>query len=117
MKPMDVRPKVDKAIAGLANPGRLDRIILTPVLCRAARAGLGWCDFDLADASGVEVDDIRDLERGEPNLHRGDRFRLWKALQVAGARCSQRGRPSNIAFSPTVPDPVHSADWDLWGEA
>jgi transcriptional regulator with XRE-family HTH domain len=56
---------------------------IAAIQCRAARALLDWTLQDLARESGVAVDTIRRLEKGE-TLHERTNWALREALQKAG---------------------------------
>jgi transcriptional regulator with XRE-family HTH domain len=54
---------------------------------RAARALLGWSQFELAKAASVGVATVRRIESGGPNEVRGAAETVWKiqrALEKAG---------------------------------
>jgi transcriptional regulator with XRE-family HTH domain len=58
--------------------------MLTPAQLRAARALIGWTREDLADASGVFANTIRNFEHGisDPKLSTLHKWR--RALETAG---------------------------------
>ncbi len=109
MKPEDV---------WLALEARMRRHDLSPAQCRAARGFLGWDVYDLADASGLEVDDICSFEAGglaTANLTLPERFRLWKAFRRAGVIIHQTKNGQGVRIhhqpKPSVPP---TEEWDNW---
>ncbi len=116
MKPLDVRPIVEKALGRRGLLQVIERTTLTPAQCRAARGFLGWDDYDLEDASGVEVDEIREFEGGHAShLAHPDRFRLVKAFRAMGVTVRQTKRGEEVLIN-HHPDPsdAPSGAWDDW---
>jgi DNA-binding XRE family transcriptional regulator len=62
------------------------RTILTPEMCRAARAYLDWTQADLAERAAVSRGTIRDFEASAHGVHRSTPALLRKALEDGGAR-------------------------------
>jgi transcriptional regulator with XRE-family HTH domain len=58
-------------------------MILLPVQCQMARAGLGWSLRDLAAAAKVGVDTVTRFERGDPLKERTVEA-IQHALETAG---------------------------------
>lgn len=59
-------------------------IVLTPRLCKAARAMLGWLQTDLATQSGVGVATIRAYESGARDISKLMLVALERAFADAG---------------------------------
>ena len=57
---------------------------MTPKLCRAARALLGWTADELAARSGVSVTTLRNFERGARSLMKQNEAALRAALDAGG---------------------------------
>jgi transcriptional regulator with XRE-family HTH domain len=58
--------------------------MLTPAQLRAARALIGWTRDDLADASGVFANTIRNFEHGTSDPKLGTVQKWRRALERAG---------------------------------
>ncbi|MDM9627940.1 helix-turn-helix transcriptional regulator [Rhizobium sp. S152] len=58
--------------------------ILTPALCRAARAFLDWTQVDLSERAGVSRSTVRDYEGGRHDVHRATAAQLKLALETGG---------------------------------
>jgi transcriptional regulator with XRE-family HTH domain len=59
-------------------------MILTPRLCRAARAGLNWTQGDLAKRAVVSTSTVTDFERETSNPHGTTLEELRRVLTEAG---------------------------------
>jgi DNA-binding XRE family transcriptional regulator len=58
--------------------------MLTPAQIRAARALVGWSQVDLADASGVALQSIKNIETGKTDPRLSTATALRAALEKAG---------------------------------
>jgi transcriptional regulator with XRE-family HTH domain len=58
--------------------------LISPELCRAARALLGWKQSDLADKADVSIGTIRDFEADVRKLHKNNARAIRRAFQDAG---------------------------------
>ncbi len=56
----------------------------SPVQCRAARALLGWSQWDLADLAGVGRSTVADFERAARTPAAENRAALRATLEAAG---------------------------------
>jgi DNA-binding XRE family transcriptional regulator len=59
-------------------------IVLTPRLCKAARALLGWTSHDLAEYCGVSGTTIRIFESEARGINRMTMFLIIRAFTDAG---------------------------------
>lgn len=59
--------------------------VLTPEMCRAARAYLDWTQADLAERANVSRGTIRDYESHAHGVHRSTAAMLRQALDDGGA--------------------------------
>ena len=59
--------------------------ILTPEMCRAARAFLNWTQADLAEHATVSRGTVRDYESSRHGVHRATISLLRRALDDGGA--------------------------------
>jgi transcriptional regulator with XRE-family HTH domain len=57
---------------------------ISPKLCKAGRALLGWSRNHLADASGLNVTTVADYERGDRDTYESTRAKLQEALEGGG---------------------------------
>ncbi len=64
---------------------------MTPAQCRAARALLDWSQQQLADAAGVGVVTVRQLEAGSSQPRRATMDVLRRALEAAGVQFIDAG--------------------------
>ncbi|MGB3272224.1 MAG: helix-turn-helix transcriptional regulator [Xanthobacteraceae bacterium] len=60
------------------------RLMLTPAQIRAARALLNWSQADLAAASGVALQSIKNIETGKTDPRLSTATALCRALETAG---------------------------------
>jgi len=60
--------------------------VLTPEMCRAARAFLDWTQADLAAHAAVSRGTVRDFEANAHAVHRSTPALLRKALEDGGAK-------------------------------
>lgn len=60
------------------------RLMLTPAQIRAARALLNWSQVDLAAASGVALQSIKNIETGKTDPRLSTATALCRALETAG---------------------------------
>lgn len=60
------------------------RLMLTPAQIRAARALLNWSQADLAAASGVALQSIKNIETGKTDPRLSTATALCRALEAAG---------------------------------
>jgi hypothetical protein len=86
---------------------------MSPQLCRAARALLGWSAFDLAGASGLGVTTVKRFEAGAL-VRKGSVFAMQEALQGAGLEFIPAGGQSlrggeGVRMQPTVEPEVAEA--------
>lgn len=58
--------------------------LITPILCRAARALLDWDQNDLASAAGVGLATVQDFETGKRTPRGGTLLQLGRAFEKAG---------------------------------
>ncbi len=58
--------------------------MLTPAQIRAARALLGWSQAELAAASGVALQSIKNIETGKTDPRLSTATALRRALEAAG---------------------------------
>jgi DNA-binding XRE family transcriptional regulator len=58
--------------------------MLTPAQIRAARALLNWSQVDLAAASGVALQSIKNIETGKTDPRLSTATALCRALETAG---------------------------------
>lgn len=59
-------------------------ISITPALCRAARALLGWHQADLAKAAQVGLTTLRNFEAGKSSLMANNLKAIEMVLEAAG---------------------------------
>lgn len=59
--------------------------MLTPEMCRAARAFLDWTQAELAERAAVSRGTVRDFEAGAHAVHRSTPALLRHALDAGGA--------------------------------
>lgn len=64
---------------------------MTPSQCRAARALLDWSQQQLADAAGVGVVTVRQLEGGSSQPRRATLDVMRRALESAGIQFVENG--------------------------
>ncbi len=64
---------------------------MTPAQCRAARALLDWSQQQLADAAGVGVVTVRQLEAGSSQPRRATMDVLRRALEAADVQFIDAG--------------------------
>lgn len=64
---------------------------MKPAQCRAARALLDWSQQQLADAAGVGVVTVRQLEAGSSQPRRATMEVLRRALESAGVQFVDEG--------------------------
>ena len=64
--------------------------VLTPEMCRAARAFLDWTQADLAEKAAVSRGTVRDYEASAHAVHRSTPALLRKALEDGGVRLECR---------------------------
>jgi DNA-binding XRE family transcriptional regulator len=62
-----------------------NRMVLTPEMCRAARAYLDWTQADLAERAAVSRGTVRDFEASAHGVHRSTPGLLRSALERGGA--------------------------------
>ena len=67
-----------------------NRTVLTPEMCRAARAFLDWTQADLAARADVSRGTVRDYEANAHAVHRSTPALLRRALEDGGARLEAR---------------------------
>ncbi|MBB1251452.1 helix-turn-helix transcriptional regulator [Rhizobium sp. G21] len=72
--------------------------LLTPALCRGARAMLDWTQAELADRAGVSRSTIRDFEGGRHELHRATETQLRHAFEEEGVRMMSDEREISISL-------------------
>ncbi len=60
------------------------RPMLTPAQIRAARALLNWSQVDLAAASGVALQSIKNIETGKTDPRLSTATALCRSLETAG---------------------------------
>jgi transcriptional regulator with XRE-family HTH domain len=65
--------------------------VITPSLMRAARALLGWNQQALADAAGMSVGRIKDVERGSADPRASELATIEKAFADAGVIVLEAG--------------------------
>lgn len=65
-------------------------MILTPRLCRAARAGLSWTQGDLAQRANVTVSTVTDFECQTSDPHTTTLEKLRCALEDGGVKFVSR---------------------------
>ncbi|SOC85840.1 hypothetical protein SAMN05421890_4356 [Ensifer adhaerens] len=66
------------------------QVILTPEMCRAARAFLDWTQTDLAEQAAVSRGTVRDYEANAHAVHRSTPALLRKALEDGGVTLENR---------------------------
>lgn len=71
---------------------------ITPAQIRAARAGLGWLQSDLASRAGVHVRTIKQIENGKAAPQAATAAGIIRAFASAGLTFGSDGR------SVTLPD-------------
>lgn len=76
--------------------------VLTPEMCRAARAYLDWTQADLAERAAVSRGTVRDYEANAHAVHRSTPALLRKALEAGGARLEAREH-GGLALVQTLP--------------
>ncbi len=64
--------------------------VLTPEMCRAARAYLDWTQADLAERAAVSRGTVRDYEANAHAVHRSTPALLRKALEDGGVKLEGR---------------------------
>ena len=69
------------------------KIIITPSLCRAARALLGWKQLGLAEKGGVSIGPIREFEADAWKLHKNNARAIQRASEDAGIAFTNGDRP------------------------
>ncbi|WP_198370408.1 helix-turn-helix domain-containing protein [Roseomonas rosulenta] len=69
-----------------------EKKFLTPAICRAARALLGWSQDELARQAGVGRVTIADYERGKSELMRGNIALITAAFDAAGVEIIRQGQ-------------------------
>jgi transcriptional regulator with XRE-family HTH domain len=57
---------------------------ISPALCRAARALLGWKQSDLAEKAEVSIGTIRDFEADARKLHKNNARAIQRSFEEAG---------------------------------
>jgi transcriptional regulator with XRE-family HTH domain len=67
-----------------------NRTLLTPEMCRAARAFLDWTQADLAERAAVSRGTVRDYEANAHAVHRSTPALLRRALEDGGVRLEAR---------------------------
>lgn len=75
---------------------QLERMPLTPSLCRAARGLLDWSQDDLAARSGLSVNMIRDFERGARQPYQRSLDALQEAFSEEGVEIIESNRLTAI---------------------
>lgn len=65
-------------------------VVLTPEMCRAARAFLDWTQADLAERAAVSRGTVRDYEADAHAVHRSTPTLLRKALEDGGVTLESR---------------------------
>jgi transcriptional regulator with XRE-family HTH domain len=63
--------------------------VITPAQCRAARGLLDWSQQELADAAGVGIVTVRQLEAGANQPRRATLEVIRRALESAGVEFIQ----------------------------
>ncbi|SDF48090.1 Helix-turn-helix [Limimonas halophila] len=67
--------------------------MITPEQCRAARGLLKWSQKDLADASGVSNQSVRDFELGHKNPQQSTLAVIQRAFEEAGVEFTNGDTP------------------------
>jgi len=67
--------------------------MITPEQCRAARGLLKWSQKDLADASGVSNQSVRDFELGRKNPQQSTLAVIQRAFEDAGVEFTNGDTP------------------------
>jgi len=67
-------------------PAYRAEFMINPAMIRAARALLGWKQTDLAEASGVALIVIKNIERSATDPRLSTMVRIEHAFEVAGIR-------------------------------
>jgi transcriptional regulator with XRE-family HTH domain len=76
---------------GIAHKGRREAdMLMTARQCRAARAGLGWSQDDLANRAGLSRAVVTDFERGKRDTLPMALNALMDALEGGGVEFSPR---------------------------
>jgi transcriptional regulator with XRE-family HTH domain len=75
------------------------RVLITPSMCRSARAALGWSAEDLAEHAGVARRTVVRLEQGKDNTIKSSRA-IIAALTAAGVSCevAEDGQRERVTY-------------------
>jgi len=63
--------------------------MITPHLCKAARALLEWTQADLAEKAGVPIDTVSRFEQGKSDTRGKAMIAMEKAIRHAGIKLLQ----------------------------
>ena len=99
----DGSPPTGDLIPSRERPDKAPAVEITPLQCRAARAGLEWSREHLASLANIGERTVTDFGRHASNMLRSKRTAVRKAFEAAGVAFDAN---NGIWFTAAAPDPT-----------